>query len=452
MSLQHDRVRLTSPLPFHSEEYQFSGVITAISPIELILQADLDANTTKKLDNFKIAIQFSPETTFEISCCAPREVDPKDREGLIVQPASENDRGLIHDLLAKVRKDQHIDICYRSDVESSDRYTGFEEMSFVPEALPEINMSDLDTKTTFLGRVFDYPMLITGMTGGVEKGTFINRRLAKAAERMNIPMGIGSQRMAIDNPEFAPIFDVKKDAPDIFLIGNLGMAQLMEDSYLDRCKKAIDMVQADALAIHLNVIQEAIQVEGDRNFKGVLNRLENLTKNVRVPILIKEVGSGISAKTAMQLRSCGVSAIDVGGRGGTSWGYIEGLRSTTSSTGELGAIFRNWGAPTAFSVCAIRQQIPDIPLVATGGIRNGLTVAKAIALGANLAGIGLPLLRAAMEAEDGPWEVLESFARALKVTMIGTGSKNLSELKHHVCLGHPLRDSFEANVFGRGRH
>lgn len=449
MSSVNERVRLSSPIHFESKEHAFIGVITDIAPLELVVQAQTKASHSNLPEATYITVKFSPETEFHIHCniCST----DSDSQWTMV-PVSDTDRKLIHDLLAKVRKDQHIEICHKSDVESSDRFTGFDKISFVPEALPELSFDELDTKVQFLNHQFDFPILITGMTGGVEKGTLINRRLAAAAEYWNIPMGIGSQRMALDNPEFAPIFDVKKTAPNVFLIGNLGMAQLMEEDYLSRCQKAVEMIDANALAIHLNVIQESIQVEGDRNFKGILNRLEVISKKLDVPVIIKEVGSGIAVSTAIRLKEAGVAAIDVGGRGGTSWGYIEGLRSASQNTRILGETFRNWGIPTAYNIAAIREHLETLPLIATGGIRDGLTVAKAVALGADLVGIGLPLLRAALEEEDGPQKVLEGFTRALKITMIGTGSKSLTDLEHHISQGIPLQENFDSYLFGKNAY
>jgi isopentenyl-diphosphate delta-isomerase len=349
----------------------------------------------------------------------------------------------LRDLLGQIRKTQHIEICQQQDVEASDRFTGFQQLNFIPEALPDLDCAQLNTEVSVLGRTFRYPLLITGMTGGVEQGTMINRRLAQAAAHFGIPMGIGSQRIALENPEYAPIFDVKRWAPDLFLIGNLGFAQLLQPRYLDICQKAVDMIQADALAIHLNGLQEAVQVEGDRQFSGVTQRLEQVCAQLSVPVIIKEVGSGISPNTARRLVECGISAIDVGGRGGTSWGYIEGLRSASTATQSLGETFRDWGIPTAYSLAAIRSEQRSLPLFATGGVRDGLTVAKAVALGAQLVGIGLPLLRAALHDEDGPTEELANLIRGLETTMLATGSQSLSQLERSLCLGQPLAKSFE---------
>jgi isopentenyl-diphosphate delta-isomerase len=350
----------------------------------------------------------------------------------------------LHDLLGQIRKDQHIEICRREDVEASDRLTGFERLHFLPEALPLVDPSELNTSVEFLGQRFRYPMLITGMTGGIQKGIDINRRLARAAQAFGIPMGVGSQRIALENPEYAAIFKVKNAAPGLFLIGNIGMAQLARSDALDLCRRAVDMIDADALAIHFNVVQECIQVEGDRQFKGLLQQLEHLCHHLPVPVIAKEVGSGISPTSALRLRDLGVAAIDIGGRGGTSWAHIEGLRSGSALVRDLGQSFRNWGAPTAYSLSAVQRSLPGYPLIATGGVRDGLTVAKAVGLGARMVGIGLPLLRAALEGENGPEDVLNGFARGLELTMLATGVSQLGGLRERLTLGFPLEREFQA--------
>lgn len=336
----------------------------------------------------------------------------------------------LHEVMSVLRKMQHIKICQKQDVEADRATNGFERYEFIPCAVSEVSASELDMRASFLGRTFSYPILITGMTGGIDLGAEINRNLASVAQELNIPMGLGSQRIACEEEKYADIFAVKDQFPNVFLIGNLGAAQILDAKGLDYCKKAIDMVDADALAIHVNLVQELVQVEGDRSFKGLLNRLESICKQVSKPIVVKEVGSGIDEKSAKRLQNIGVSAIDVAGKGGTSWGYIEGLRSSSSETYELGKIFRNWGITTAQSLVDVRSLMPQMDLVATGGMRHGVDVAKACALGANMVGVGLPLLRAALQSREHVMECAKLFLRALEVTMVATESQNLSDLKH----------------------
>ena len=350
----------------------------------------------------------------------------------------EPSRTRLADLLTLVRKDQHIGLCATEDVEAKDRDAGFGDLELLPRALPELNWADLDPSTRFLDRTLPLPLLITGMTGGLERGVEINRRLARAAVAFGIPMGVGSQRVALDNPAHAAIFDVKRAAPGLFLIGNLGMAQLAPgragqagfNAALDLCRRAVDMIAADALALHVNVLQELIQVEGDRDFRGIIDRIADVASRLEVPLMVKEVGVGIDADTAQRLTAAGVRALDCGGKGGTSWSHIEGLRAASPVTQALGATFRDFGIPTAIAIAALRPTVPAATdLVATGGIRDGLAVAKAVALGANVCGIGLPLLRAALVGDDEPVAVLEGLARGLRVAMLISGARTLAELR-----------------------
>ncbi len=350
----------------------------------------------------------------------------------------------LRDALGKLRKNQHIAICADQDVETSDRYTGFSDYHFLPQALPELNLQDVQTKTSFLGREFAAPMLITGMTGGIERGAEINRRLALAAQNAGIPMGVGSQRIALDDPNLAAIFAVKQYAPKVFLIGNIGAAQLVNGLSIADCQRALDMIDADALAVHVNVLQESVQVEGDHQFHGLLKKLATLKRNLAVPMIVKEVGGGIDPVTAKRLDEIGIDAIDTGGRGGTSWGFIEGKRSNSRLTQHAADTFRDWGIPTAYALRALHQQSTKAALIATGGIRSGLDIAKAIALGASMTGIGLPLFRAALlEVEHAVDDLLATYLHELKITMLCTGAKTLTDLREQnkICRGLPLAEA-----------
>jgi len=337
-------------------------------------------------------------------------------------------RDILADLLTLIRKSQHIEICATTDIEASDRYTGFSDVLLRPMALPELAWADLDTSRTFLGGRFALPLLITGMTGGLAQGAEINLRLARAAAAAGIPMGVGSQRVALDNPQHAAIFAVKKTVPDLFLIGNIGIAQLRDVHALELCQRAVEMIGADALAIHVNVLQEVVQVEGDRDFRGVLEQIATIREHLGVPLLVKEVGAGLDVETARRLHEAGVAALDCGGKGGTSWSFIEGERTSAAVTRAVAATFRDWGIPTAVAVALLRRDLPQMPLVATGGIRDGLDVAKAVALGADLCGIGLPLLRAALLSEDAVHEALQVFSQGLKTAMLCSGARTLHDL------------------------
>jgi isopentenyl-diphosphate delta-isomerase len=343
-------------------------------------------------------------------------------------------------LIGSQRKSHHIDICAKQDVESSDRDNGLSKLGFMPCALPEMSWDECDTRVRFLGREFAAPLLITGMTGGVERGQEINHNLAKAAAAARIPMGVGSQRLALEDATYAAVFDVKRTVPDVFLIANIGAAQIasLRDPGKARelCLRTVKMIAADALAIHVNVLQELIQIEGDRDFRGVLSAVAAITRDFPVPVIVKEVGTGMDPTTVRRLAETGVAAIDVGGRGGTSWGWIEGLRANNPELLELARSFRDWGLTTgsalnhAVTALAKMDALPNKPaLIATGGIRTGVDVAKVIALGASMAGVGLPLFRAALKNSDEVTRTIEQILRGLKTVMMCTGSRKLADLE-----------------------
>ncbi|RYZ54746.1 MAG: type 2 isopentenyl-diphosphate Delta-isomerase [Proteobacteria bacterium] len=426
-------IKLSPALPWIAEQGH-AGLVTACAPDRLILESPLKSFSTRLTH---ITVSLQNDQNFHFKGRLETEVYPFH---FIISP---EERQTLQELLGQIRKDQHIEICRSQDVEAEGRYTGFQELSFLPEALPLFDHSEIDTSVDFLGQRFALPILITGMTGGIQKGMEINRRLALAAQKFGIPMGVGSQRIALDNAEYAPIFSVKDTAPNVFLIGNIGIAQLADKDALDRCRRAVDMIDANALAIHFNVVQEHIQVEGDRNLAGIMKNLEMICKTLNVPVIAKEVGSGISPSSAKMLAECGIAAIDIGGAGGTSWAHIEGLRSSSDIVSQLGLTFRNWGIPTAYSLVAVREALKDFPLIATGGIRDGLTAAKACALGAQFAGIGLPLLKAALQNEEAVEQAIEGFERGLRLTMLASGAKTLADLKSKIVRGRPYQSTFE---------
>ena len=373
---------------------------------------------------------------------------PANDESYFFAPDDDASRTALLDLKLRLRKEQHITICQSADVEASDRFTGFADVALTPVALPELDYAGLSTQSRFLGRSFALPLMISGMTGGTQRGGEINRRLARAAAMMDIPMGVGSQRVALDNPTLREMFDLKREFPGLFLVGNIGCSQLLAGNALERCRAAVDMIGADALAIHVNVLQECIQTEGDRSFRGLFNAIETINGKLAVPLLIKEVGGGIDLATAKRLYQVGIRALDIGGKGGTSFAFIEGERSPASH--GLAASFRDFGIPTAYSLKLVADALPDLQIVATGGVRDGLTVAKAVALGASMAGIGLPLFRAAIDSEEGPAALLGTYARGLKTAMLTTACRTLKELKGRISLGrHPLQYPFQTSFDGR---
>ncbi|MGH2414686.1 MAG: type 2 isopentenyl-diphosphate Delta-isomerase, partial [Microcystaceae cyanobacterium] len=298
----------------------------------------------------------------------------------------------------QTRKDDHLRICLEEDVQSRQITNGLECYRFTHCCLPELNLSEVDITTTFLGKLLGAPLLISSMTGGTQTAKTINYRLAEVAQTYKLAMGVGSQRVAVEKPEVADTFAVRSLAPDIPLFANLGAVQLNYTYGIEECLRVIDLLQADALILHLNPLQECIQPNGDTNFKGLLDKINNLCSKLPVPVIAKEVGNGISGNMAQKLIEAGVNAIDVAGAGGTSWAKVESERAKNPLQQQLGRSFADWGLPTADCIVQIRQQYPTIPLIASGGLRNGMEVAKVITLGANLAGLAWPFLQAASES------------------------------------------------------
>lgn len=345
--------------------------------------------------------------------------------------------------LAGTRKEDHIRICKTQDVESEG--TPFSRYELLPEALPEMNFAHVNCEQSFLKHTFSMPLLITGMTGGVERGQEINEILACAAQKFSIPMGLGSQKILLQDPSLRPLFDVRKRAPKVFLIGNMGAVSLNYGVSVEQLKKLSEQFELNAFALHVNALQECIQPEGERNFANLIKKIEDVVKTLEIPILVKEVGSGMTEKTFARLVDAGVHAIDVGGRGGTSWSAIEGMRGGSDGL-RLGELFRNWGLCTDESLvrCQMLKQERGLAteLVATGGMRNGLQVAKAVALGASMVGVGLPLFRAVTTPKNGEsaFEAVEKellfFKESLLIAMFCAGAKNLSELAERIELKH----------------
>ena len=328
----------------------------------------------------------------------------------------------------QTRKADHLRVCLEEDVQFQ-ATSGLERYRFRHCALPELDYADLDLSTTFLGKALSAPLLISSMTGGTELAQIINYRLAAAAQQFGLAMGVGSQRVAIENPELAPTFAVRSVAPDILLLANLGAVQLNYSYGLAQCQRAIDWLEADALILHLNPLQEAVQTHGDTNFRDLLPKIGQLCRSLPVPVIAKEVGNGISAQMAERLIEVGISAIDVAGAGGTSWARVESERANDARQRRLGQTFANWGIPTADCITAIRQTAPDLPLIASGGLRNGLEVAKALALGADLAGLALPFLQAAADSELALQALIETLIAEVSIALFCTGSATIADLR-----------------------
>lgn len=325
------------------------------------------------------------------------------------------------------RKKEHLELCLDADAVTGRYGTGLDRYSFLHNALPEVDIAEIDLSTSFLGKPLKAPLLISSMTGGFELARKINRNLAVAAQRLGLAMGVGSQRVAIEEASVARSFEVRDLAPDILLLANLGAVQLNYGYGIEQCRQAVRMIQADGLILHLNVLQEAVQPEGNRNFKGLADKIAEVCRQLEVPVIAKEVGSGISADVALRLRRAGVKAIDVAGRGGTSWYTVEAQRAARrGAPGDL--TFADWGIPTEEALVQVREAVPDLEIVASGGVRNGLDIAKAIALGANVAAIGQPLLAPALESADKVIKFLTGVIYEIKVAMLCVGVGNLAAL------------------------
>jgi isopentenyl-diphosphate Delta-isomerase len=326
------------------------------------------------------------------------------------------------------RKADHLRVCLEEEVQSR-QTTGLEHYRFTHCCLPELDRAEVDLSTTFLGKKLNAPLLISSMTGGTEQARLINYRLADVAQHYRIAMGVGSQRVAIENPQVSATFEVRSLAPDILLFANLGAVQLNYTYGIAECRRVVDWLEADALILHLNPLQECVQTKGDTNFRGLLGKIETLCAKLPVPVIAKEVGNGISAGMAQKLIEAGVAAIDVAGAGGTSWAKVESERAQDRLQRRLGATFGNWGIPTAECLTGIRAIAPDLPLIASGGLRDGLEAAKAIALGADLAGFALPFLQAAAESEAALHSLTEALTAELSTVLFCTGNASLSGLR-----------------------
>ncbi|MCL5611669.1 MAG: type 2 isopentenyl-diphosphate Delta-isomerase [Chloroflexi bacterium] len=327
----------------------------------------------------------------------------------------------------KERKADHIKINLEKDVRSA-LTTGLEKYHFTHESLPELNLDKVDTSLTLFGKRLDAPILISSMTGGTLQAGMINRRLAEAAQATLTAMGVGSQRAALEDQSQAKTFQVRKYAPDILLFANLGAVQLNYGYTIDHCRRAVDMIQADALYLHLNPLQEAVQHGGDTNFKGLAKKIEGVCKKLEVPVIAKEVGWGISERTAKLLANCGVAAIDVAGAGGTSWSQVEMHRASDEFTRELAAIFVSWGIPTVESILNVKKTVPDMTVFASGGLKDGLDIAKCIALGATLGGMAGNFLKAAAVSTEKAVEMMKLTKVQIQVTMFAAGVETLEEL------------------------
>jgi isopentenyl-diphosphate Delta-isomerase len=299
----------------------------------------------------------------------------------------------------------------------------------VHSALPEIDLDDVDPSATLFGRTLRAPILISCMTGGTIQARRFNRVLARVAQDQRLAMGLGSGRALLEHPEVIDTFDVRTLAPDVLLFANLGAVQLNKGYDVDDCRRLVSMLRADALVLHLNPLQEALQPEGDTNFGGLLQKIEVVCKQIDVPVVVKEVGWGIAGDLARALFEVGVSAIDVAGAGGTSWSEVERHRLAEPWRARVAGAFAGWGIPTAQCLREVRAAAPEALLFASGGVRDGMDVAKAIALGADLAGMAGPFLRAAANGFESTVERTREVIEVLRIAMFATGARTLDDLR-----------------------
>jgi isopentenyl-diphosphate Delta-isomerase len=290
-------------------------------------------------------------------------------------------------------------------------------------------LNRLDTTVSLFGKTLASPILVSSMTGGTSEAETINLRLAEAAQECGVAMGVGSQRAAIEHPEQAKTFQVRRVAPDILLFANLGAVQFNYGYGIDQCRKAVEIIQADALYLHLNPLQEAVQDGGDTNWAGIANKIEEVCKKLEVPVIAKEVGWGISERTAKLLADCGVQAIDVAGAGGTSWSQVEMHRAPDEFTRQLAATFVGWGIPTSDSILNVKKVVPEMTVFASGGIKDGLDIAKCIALGTTLGGMAGNFLKAAAISTEKAVEMMKLTKRQIEVTMFACGVETLEGLR-----------------------
>jgi isopentenyl-diphosphate delta-isomerase len=327
------------------------------------------------------------------------------------------------------RKEDHVNICLKENVKG--HYNFWNDIHLVHNALPEMDFSEIDTKAKVLGKELSAPIIISAMTGGYPDAERINGNIAKAASELGIGMGVGSQRAALENKELAKTYSVVKDFEIPLVIGNIGAPQLISQDgepplNLKMIEEAFEMIGADVLAVHMNFLQEVVMPEGEVNAKGCLDSIKNLARDY--PVLGKETGCGISRKAAMALRKAGVLGIDVGGSGGTSWSAVEVFRAAKGENDlkkKIGMTFWDWGIPTPVSIVEANV---GLDIIATGGVRSGLDVGRALVLGANSAGMAAQVLEAAVTGPENVINLLTGIIHELKVTMFLTGAKNISQL------------------------
>lgn len=331
--------------------------------------------------------------------------------------------------LTEGRKADHIKVVLAEDVGAKLITTGFEHLQLEHCALPDGDLEQVDLSLELWQKKLRAPVLISSMTGGTAQAQSINYRLAAVAQELGLAMGIGSQRAALEAPHLIPTYQVRRVAPQILLFANLGLVQFNYGYGVEQARQAVEMIEADALILHLNPLQEAVQTGGDRRWSGLWSQLEKIVAQVTVPVIVKEVGNGISARVARRLADCGVAAIDVAGAGGTSWSEVEAHRQTDPHARQIAHSFAGWGLPTALCLQEVVQSLPHLPVFASGGIRNGLEVAKAVALGATLVGSAAPFLAPAASTPEALYQKFSGLLEELRIAAFCCGAMDLASLR-----------------------
>jgi len=327
------------------------------------------------------------------------------------------------------RKEEHLRICLEEDVGFPYSTSGFDRVQLPHYAAPDFALGDVDTAVEFLGHRVRAPLLISSMTGGTDSARTINYRLAEAAQEAGVALALGSLRPAIENPSLADSYQVRHLAPDIFLCANLGAVQLNYGYGTDQCRRAVEMMQADALILHLNPLQEALQPDGNTDFAGLVDKIAAVARVLPVPVIVKEVGWGISGELARRLVEAGAAAVDVAGAGGTSWSQVEKHRAPDDSARRVAEAFADWGIPTVQALVDARRLVPHASLIASGGLRNGVEVAKALALGADMAGMAHPFLAPAAHSTEAVLAFLHEVIQQLRIAMFCTNCRDVPSLR-----------------------
>ncbi|MGJ8583347.1 MAG: type 2 isopentenyl-diphosphate Delta-isomerase [Marinosulfonomonas sp.] len=331
------------------------------------------------------------------------------------------------------RKKDHLRIVLDGTDSRSEITTGLEKIRFEHVALPEIALEDIDLSTNFLGRYVSAPLLVSSMTGGPRRAQAINENIAIACQSLRLPFAVGSQRVALEGENSHGLgHQLRRLAPDVPILGNLGAAQLNTANGVDLAQRAVDMIEADALYIHLNPLQEAVQSGGDRDWAGVLAQISKVVRALPVPLAVKEVGFGLSGPLCRQLADIGVTLLDVAGAGGTNWAKVEAARELDPARARMGRVFADWGIPTAQAIQSAREACPDQTIIGSGGISNGVEVAKALRLGADIVGVAAGILDAAVTSSEATEAYLKMLSDELRVTCFCTGSKDLQALSSAV--------------------